>query len=226
MMNLACHWLGEVPYADALRLQMTLRERVIKEESCGYLLLLTHPPTFTIGRHGQLANVLASNSVLEQRGATIHRVDRGGDVTYHGPGQLVVYPILDLRHIKKGVRDYICGLNRALIKTVAQYGISAVWDEKAPGLWVGNDKLAAFGVHVSRHVTTHGFALNITPDLSFYDMIVPCGLAERGVTSIETIIGDKCPSMEDIISHIKIAMIEELRLKLEYTAQDFVVEGV
>jgi len=225
MTTLTCHWLGEVPYADALRIQSQLRQRVIDNDSNGYLLLLTHPPTFTVGRHGQMANVLASGGLLDQRGVTVHQVDRGGDVTYHGPGQLVGYPILDLRKIKRGVRDYVCGLSRALTATAAEYGVETVWDEKAPGLWVGNNKLAAFGVHVSRHVTTHGFAFNVAPDMSFYQMIVPCGLAQRGVTSLKKLLRDRCPSMQDVVAQVKSAMIEELGLNLEYTALDFVVEG-
>ncbi len=188
MVPLSVHWLGEIGYEQALELQHRVRAEVLAGRRPGALLLLTHPHTVTIGRHGNQGNV-TSPQLLEQAGCRVHRVDRGGDVTYHGPGQLVGYPIVDLGRLKLGVRAYIERLSGAITAALSAFGVAAIYEPDAPGLWVGRDKLAAFGVHVHKRVTTHGFAVNVCPDLRYYDLIVPCGLRERGVTSLERLAG-------------------------------------
>jgi lipoyl(octanoyl) transferase len=155
-------------------------------EGVEHLLLLEHPHVYTLGRNASAADVLAGADWLAARGIEVVESDRGGQVTYHGPGQLVGYPILDLHPDRRDVRRYVRDLEEVLIRTLADYGIAA---EVRPGqaligVWVGDEKIAAIGVHLSRWITTHGFALNVAPDLSLYAGIVPCGLRQEGVTSI------------------------------------------
>jgi len=186
--DLSYHWLENIDYAAALSLQEQLRAEVIAGERPGALLMVTHPHTVTIGRHGDDANV-TSPQLLEAAGCRVHRVDRGGDVTYHGPEQLVGYPIVHLGGLKLGTRAYICRLAQTIAAVLADFGVETRYDDDAPGLWVGRDKIVAFGVHVRRQVTTHGFSINVAPDLQFYDLIVPCGLRWRGVTSMARVLG-------------------------------------
>lgn len=206
-------WLGEVRYDEALALQHRLRAAVLEGTHPGGLLLLTHPPTITIGRHGDAGNVTASAALLAQAGCEVHRVERGGDVTWHGPGQLVGYPVVSLPALGIGVRQLVAGLAEALRRAVAPWGVEAAWDEAVPGLWVGRDKLAAFGVHVHRGVTTHGFALNVSPDLGYADLIVPCGLRERGVTSLERLTG-AAPDMAAVTLAVQTAFAETFEVDL------------
>ena len=207
-MTLIHQWLGELAYESALALQRDTRAAVL-DGADNTLLLLTHPHTITVGRHGNMNNIVA-RPILEQRGATIHRVDRGGDVTYHGPGQLVGYPIVNLMRLKLGVRAYVCALSDALRSALAGFGITATWDDEAPGLWVGREKICAFGVHVHRNVTTHGFAINVAPDLSFYSLIVPCGLATRGVTSMAAQLGEAPP-----MSAVRAAVVAAIQRRFD-----------
>jgi lipoyl(octanoyl) transferase len=200
--------LGRVPYAEALEIQqrvVTARKQNLIGDT---LLLLEHPPVITLGRNASRANILAC------RGVEIHEVNRGGDVTYHGPGQLIGYPIVDLRSDFPGKRgphlgpvDFVRLLEEALIRTCADFGVMAKRIPKCTGVWTfGGDvgaamfpekKLAAIGVHVSQGVTSHGFALNVTPDLREFEWIVPCGITDRGVTSLELEAGsDAAPSMQ------------------------------
>jgi lipoyl(octanoyl) transferase len=188
--------LGRVPYAHALEIQ----QRVIaahKQNLIGdTLLLLEHPPVLTLGRNASRANILVGDEWLVNHGVELHEVNRGGDVTYHGPGQLVGYPIVDLRGDWPGKRgphlgpvDFVRLLEEALIRTCADFGVMAKRIPKCTGVWtfgeVREKKLAAIGVHVSQAVTSHGFALNVTTDLRDFDWIVPCGIKDRGVTSLE-----------------------------------------
>jgi lipoyl(octanoyl) transferase len=147
------------------------------------LLLLEHPHVITLGRNGRLENLLAGEEVLTRAGISFFPADRGGDVTYHGPGQLVGYPILDLREWKRDVGAYVRALEQVLIDTLADYGIEAGRIPKLTGVWVGERKIAAIGVHLSRWITSHGFALNVHTDLSYFQYIVPCGLT-KPVTSM------------------------------------------
>ena len=175
--------LGRVDYASALELQQQLASDRKQGLVPDQLLLLEHPHVITLGRNGHLENLLASDDVLARAGIAFHATDRGGDVTYHGPGQLVGYPILDLRDWKRDVGAYVRAVEETLIATLADYGIAAGRISKLTGVWVDGRKIAAIGVHLSRWVTSHGFALNVSTDLSYFQYIVPCGLT-RPVTSM------------------------------------------
>jgi lipoyl(octanoyl) transferase len=176
--------LGRIGYGDGLALQQELVAQRKQGAIGDQLLLLEHAHVITLGRNGHLENLLASDEVLDRAGISFYPTDRGGDVTYHGPGQLVGYPILDLREWKRDVGAYVRGIEQALIDTLAEYGIAAGRIPKLTGVWVGERKIAAIGVHISRWVTSHGFALNVTTDLSYFQYIVPCGLT-KPVTSME-----------------------------------------
>jgi len=175
--------LGRVPYAGALELQSELVSRRKAGEIPDHLLLLEHPHVITLGRNGRMSNLLASSEVLERSGVIFHGTDRGGDITYHGPGQLVGYPILDLRDWKRDVGAYVRAIEQVLIDTLAEFGIAAGRVCGCTGVWVDGAKIAAIGVHISRWVTSHGFALNVNTDLSYFQYIVPCGLT-KPVTSM------------------------------------------
>jgi lipoyl(octanoyl) transferase len=175
--------LGRVEYASALELQQRLASDRKQGLVPDQLLLLEHPHVITLGRNGHLENLLASDDVLARAGIAFHATDRGGDVTYHGPGQLVGYPILDLRDWKRDVGAYVRAVEETLIATLADYGIAAGRISKLTGVWVDGRKIAAIGVHLSRWVTSHGFALNVSTDLSYFQYIIPCGLT-RPVTSM------------------------------------------
>ncbi len=188
-MRCAVEQLGLVDYAAGLDLQ---RERVVARKAGSIpdtLLLLEHPHVYTLGRNARRENVLASSSFLRGRGANVFETDRGGDVTYHGPGQLVGYPIIDLTQHRRDIAWYMRSLEEVFIRVAAEYGIDAGRLAGAAGVWVGNDKLVAVGVHISRWVTSHGFAFNVNTDLRFFEWIVPCGLRGRGVTSLERLLG-------------------------------------
>ena len=178
--------LGRLDYAGALAMQ----QRLVAERKQGlvpdHLLLVEHPHVITLGRNGHQENVLASSEVLSRAGISFFPTDRGGDVTYHGPGQLVGYPILDLREWKRDVGAYVRAIEQVLIDTLSDYGIAAGRIPKLTGVWVGERKIAAIGVHISRWVTSHGFALNVTTDLSYFQYIVPCGLT-KPVTSMAAV---------------------------------------
>ncbi len=178
--------LGRMPYAEALALQQDLVARRKQGLVADQLLLVEHPHVITVGRNGHMENVLAGEDVLGRAGISFYPTDRGGDVTYHGPGQLVGYPILDLREWKRDVAAYVRAIEQALIDTLADYGIAAGRIPKLTGVWVGERKIAAIGVHISRWVTSHGFALNVATDLSYFQYIVPCGLT-KPVTSMEAL---------------------------------------
>ena len=181
--------LGRVDYADGLRLQ---RERSAARKADlipDTLLLLEHPHVYTLGRNAKKENILLSVEQLVMRGVQVFEIDRGGDVTYHGPGQLVGYPILDLAQHRRDIAWYMRSLEEVLIRVARDYGIEAGRLSGAPGVWVGNDKLAAMGVHISRWVTSHGFAFNVNTDLRYFDWIVPCGLRDKGVTSLQKLLG-------------------------------------
>jgi lipoyl(octanoyl) transferase len=183
--------LGVVPYADGLALQRAIVEERQHHRVDDVLLLVEHPHVLTLGVRGDggRSHILASPEQLAKRGIDIHETGRGGDITYHGPGQIVGYPILDLKPDRCDVHRYVRDLEDVLILTAADYGITA---HRVPGLtgaWVGNEKLAAIGVRIARWVTSHGFALNVSTDLDCFNLIVPCGLADRGVTSLERLLG-------------------------------------
>jgi lipoyl(octanoyl) transferase len=182
-----------VTYENGMNLQQKLVELRQREEIPDQLLLLEHPPVITLGRGGKLDNLLASPDLLAAHGVRFFETTRGGDITYHGPGQLVGYPILHLGEGNRDVRKYVWKLEEVLIRTVAAYGITAERVEGKRGIWVGNDKIAAIGVRIARWVTSHGWALNVATNLEHFRLITPCGLQGTGVTSIERELGRSVP---------------------------------
>jgi lipoyl(octanoyl) transferase len=183
MRNCQVRELGQIAYGAALELQQQLVAQRKRGLIPDQLLLLEHAHVITMGRNGHKENVLADERILSRAGIAFYPTDRGGDVTYHGPGQLVGYPILDLRDWKRDVGAYVRGVEQAIIETLADYGIEADRIPKLTGVWVGERKIAAIGVHISQWVTSHGFALNVATDLSYFHYIVPCGLT-KPVTSM------------------------------------------
>src|SRR5467141_2399123 len=198
--------LGRIPYAEAWELQKRFVAARKADAIEDVLLFCEHPHVITLGRSGNRANLLASEHVLRQKGVEFHATDRGGDITYHGPGQIVGYPILNLGAIRRDVVWYVRTLEEAMIRATAEFGITAVREPGKTGVWVyvaqsssalatrhsplaTSEKLAAIGVHISRWVTSHGFAYNVSTDLRNFDLIVPCGIADRKATSLEKLLG-------------------------------------
>src|SRR6266849_402937 len=232
--------LGLIGYAEAYALQ----KRVVAARKAGaiedVLLLCGHPHVITLGRSGKRENLLASEHVLRQKGVEFHATDRGGDITYHGPGQVVGYPILDLGEIRRDVVWYVRMLEEAMLRATAEFGITAERIAGKTGIWVraGNteEKLAAIGVHISRWVTSHGFAYNVSTDLRNFDLIVPFGIADRKATSLEKLLGRSVQEKEvapRIANHMgellalemKEASRKELLEKLEHAEQAVTVSA-
>lgn len=185
------------------------------DDPVGTVLLVEHPPVYTLGKSGHAENLLIPREMLERMGARFYHIDRGGDITFHGPGQLVCYPILDLERIGIGLREYIEALEEAVIRTVAEYGIAAGRIAGASGVWIDPGKarprkICAIGVRSSRYVTMHGFALNVTTDLEWFSRINPCGFTDRGVTSIAAETG-----LQPSIQEVKQLIIRELTTALQ-----------
>lgn len=176
-------WLGRVDYAAAWTWQQELFLACLDGDRGDSLMLLEHPPTYTVGRRGLNGDVIYGDSQLKARGIALYKVDRGGRATYHGPGQLVAYPILRLGE-RYDVLDYLRKLEDVLIRTAADLGVEAARDENHTGVWVGANKIGAIGVKITRGITMHGFAFNVATDLSMFEGIVPCGIRDRWVTSV------------------------------------------
>ncbi len=207
-----CHYLslGKVDYHTAWTLQRRLAEARAEERISDTLIILEHPPTYTLGRSGRPEHLLLSQTECRERGIELVEVDRGGDITYHGPGQIVAYPIwllgqpdLSGRIPQANYVGYIRKLEEVLIQAVAPFGVRARREVGLTGVWVdtesGPSKLAAIGVRISaRGVSTHGAALNVDPDLSYFEGIVPCGIANKGVTSLRALLGRTCPSVSAV----------------------------
>jgi lipoyl(octanoyl) transferase len=193
-------WLGLVQYDDGLQLQDRAVERLRSAEAPEQLLLLEHPHVFTLGRGADSANILADPLQLQTNSVEVHETGRGGDVTYHGPGQLVGYPIINLKPDRCDVHRYVRDLEEVLIRTIAEFGVTGTRIEGLTGVWVGNEKIAAIGVRIARWITSHGFALNVNTDLSYFKMIVPCGIADKGVTSLSRLLGSQIPLHD--VAHI------------------------
>jgi len=180
--------LGLIGYGAALEIQEELVEARKRGEGADTLLLLEHTPVYTLGRNADEANVTATGAELEARGIEVVQTGRGGDVTYHGPGQLVGYPILDLGARGEGAVWYVGRLEQVMLKVLSEFGVEGRTDRKNRGVWVWDDKVGAIGVRITRHITMHGFSLNVCPDLSHYSGIVPCGIRDKGVTSLERLV--------------------------------------
>lgn len=182
--------LGLLAYAEALALQQALHDARKRDEVSDQLLLLEHPHVITLGRGADRANVLADEQTRQAWGVELFETGRGGDVTYHGPGQLVGYPIINLTPDRQDVRRYVRDLQEVLLRTARDFGIAAeARGGEHTGVWVGDEKLAAIGIRISRWVTMHGFAFNVTTDLNYFQLIVPCGIRGHGVTSLEKLLG-------------------------------------
>jgi|HubBroStandDraft_2_1064218.scaffolds.fasta_scaffold80610_2 lipoyl(octanoyl) transferase len=214
-------YLGHVGYDEGLRLQAEIAALVTEGRLDNVLLLLEHPPVLTLGRNANRANVLVSDQLLAARGVSLHEINRGGDVTYHGPGQLVGYPIFDLRSLtnpnggRMGPVDFVRGMEEVLIRVCSGYGVRAGRVEGLTGVWcgiagIGNQgsavsselerKIAAIGIHVAKGITSHGFAFNVTTDLRGFELIVPCGIPDHAVTSLQRELAspDRVPRLESV----------------------------
>jgi lipoyl(octanoyl) transferase len=197
--------LGRVPYAEGLELQRQLVDAVHDGRIGNTLVLLEHPPVLTLGRNASRENILATEEFLAYRGVEVHEINRGGDVTYHGPGQLVGYPIFDLRSFtpRLGAVDFVRRMEEALIRACGDFGVMTTRVPGRTGVWslagggILEKKLCAIGIHIARGITSHGFALNVDPDLRDFELIVPCGIADRAVTSLER-EADSPPAMEAV----------------------------
>jgi lipoyl(octanoyl) transferase len=192
--------LGLISYTDAYALQQRIVAARKAHAIDDVLLLCEHPPVITLGRNGKCENLLASDSVLRQKNVEFHETNRGGDITYHGPGQIVGYPILDLSRIKQDVHWYVRTLEEVMIRASADFGVAAYRVPGKTGIWVAatptEEKLAAIGVHISRWVTSHGFAYNVATDLRYFDLIIPCGINDRKATSLEKLLNRAVPLSE------------------------------
>lgn len=177
--------LGKRPYEEVWNLQKDLQQKRINKEIDDVLILVEHDPVYTLGKNADVNHLLQSRD----RSIDVFNIERGGDITFHGPGQLVGYPILDLANYNKSVSWYMRSLEQLTIEVLKEFGILANRVEGLTGVWVGDEKIAAQGVRLSRWVSMHGFSLNVNPDLSFYDGIIPCGIFDRGVTSIQQLLG-------------------------------------
>ena len=207
--------LGTVDYLVAWKLQKRLHRKVAEGAIPGLLLLLEHPHVYTLGRRGKAEDILVSEVRLAELAAEVHQIDRGGEVTYHGPGQLVGYPIVDLRAWGGGPLRYVRTLEDALIATLAEFGIEVGRRDRPTGVWVGEAKVAAIGVKVGRGVTTHGFALNVGTDLSYFDHIVPCGTPGGPVASMSSLL-DRRVAVQDVVGVLARRFGEAFGWKVEW----------
>ena len=191
--------LGISEFKDTWNLQKELQEKRILGEIEDQLILVEHPAVYTLGK-----NASKDHIIKEKEGVSVIQTDRGGNITFHGPGQLVGYPILDLNFYKRSITWYMRELEQLMIDVLKEYGIEGSTKKGLTGTWVKDHKIAALGVRISRWVTMHGFSLNISPDLSYYQDIIPCGIQEYGVTSMAMIMGEEVPSMDEV----KIKMVD------------------
>ena len=199
--------LGFLDYKKAHQIQLDSHKKIVESKETVTLILVEHPRTITFGRKGGRENLLVKEDFLAEKGFSLYDIERGGDVTYHGPGQLVGYPIF-----KVGIKvdNYLRRLEQALINLLAQYGIKSVGSPGYAGVWVGNDKIAAIGVSIKRNISFHGFALNVSTNLNDFNYIVPCGLKDKGVTSLSSILGKEI-TIEEIKPKLITAMRESFR---------------
>ncbi|HEY5617696.1 MAG TPA: lipoyl(octanoyl) transferase LipB [Vicinamibacterales bacterium] len=215
MRELEVRRLGVVPYGEALELQRALVEERRDDRVPDVLLLLQHPPVITLGVRGDggRSHIVAGRDRLAALGVEVSETGRGGDVTYHGPGQAVGYPIVDLRPDRCDVHRYVRDIEEVMIRTCADYGVRAGRIEGLTGAWVGADKIGAIGIRISRWITSHGFAFNVTTDLDYFDLIVPCGISNRGVTSLQRLLG-----REVAVAEVDEALVHHFESVFERTA--------
>ena len=219
--TLEARYLGRIEYAEAVRLQEKARHRLIDGRGNEQLLLLEHPSVYTLGRNADAGDLVATSEWLAAHRVSVQETDRGGEITYHGPGQLVGYPILDLNPDRRDIRRYVCDLQRVLILTLRDFNLEGEpgLPDRPTGVWVGPRKIASIGVHLRRWITTHGFALNVSTDLTYFDGIVPCGLTGVQMTSVEQ-LGKKA-TIEEVADRCTahFAAVFERRLSAPRTAR-------
>jgi lipoate-protein ligase B len=206
-MRCVIYQLGLIEYGDAYNLQRKLFRNRADGQIADTLLLLEHPPTITIGKSGKLENILASPEQLAEEGVSLFFVDRGGDVTYHGPGQLVAYPIIDLRRRGRDVHKYVHDLEEVIIETLNELGIEGCRDAAHAGVWVGSEEVAAIGLSVRRWISMHGVAINVNPELQHFSFINPCGFPDRKATSIANLVSQDIPMeavVESLLAHFSV----------------------
>jgi lipoyl(octanoyl) transferase len=199
--------LGHVLYPAGLRMQRAMAEYVKGEDRPDQVLVLEHDPVFTLGRNATRQDIHVNDAFLRERGVTIHETDRGGQVTYHGPGQIVVYPICNLRGGREDVGRLVRGLEEAMIRAAGDFDIRAYRIAEYPGAWVdtprGAEKIGAVGIHLSRWITTHGIAFNVAPELASFRWITPCGITDKGVCSFASLLGDRAPNWTQVADHLE-----------------------
>jgi len=210
---------GMVLYPAGLRMQQALAREVGEKDLPDQLIILEHDPVFTLGRNATPADIHMSEDFLASQGVSVHRTDRGGEVTYHGPGQIVAYPICNLRGGREDVGRLVRGLEEAMIRTAADFGVVADRLPGAPGIWVdtprGPEKLGAIGLHLSRWISTHGIAFNVRPNLDHFRWITPCGFTDKGVCSLASLLGDSAPTWEEAADFLQGHLIHYLALDLQ-----------
>ncbi len=215
---------GRVFYPAGLRLQKALAEYVGEEGRPDQLIVLEHDPVFTLGRNATPADVHMSEDFLQAQGVSVHRTDRGGEVTYHGPGQIVIYPICNLRGGREDVGRLVRGLEEAMIRTAGEFGVIADRLKGAPGIWVetakyrkggGLEKLGAIGLHLSKWISTHGIAFNVRPNLDHFQWITPCGFTDKGVCSLASLLGEGAPTWDEATDRLQHHLIDLLALELQ-----------
>ena len=205
--NLQVHDLGFIPYKEAWNIQKDLHQKRLDGETGDMLLLVEHEPVYTLGKNANREHILHQSP----DNVEVIQVERGGDVTFHGPGQVVGYPILDLHNYKLSVSWYMQSLEEVIINTLGEFNIVASRKNGLTGVWVKDEKIAALGVRISRWVTMHGFALNVNTNLRYFDVIIPCGISEYNVTSMELILGEKIP-----ISEVKAILIKKFKEQFKF----------
>ena len=206
--------LGHVLYAAGLRMQQAMAAYVQAGDQPDQILILEHNPVFTLGRNATRQDIHVADPFLRERGVEIHETDRGGQVTYHGPGQIVVYPICNLKGGREDVGRLVRGLEEAMIRTAADFGVTAARLAGFPGIWVdtprGLEKLGALGLHLHRWITTHGIAFNVAPDLAHFRWITPCGITDKGVCSLKSLLGDAAPSWDQAAERLQVHLADLL----------------
>lgn len=205
--------LGRMNYAGAFALQERLQKQQIAGDFGPVVLFVEHPPTVTIGRRGSQDEVVAPAAVLKARGIAVEETNRGGQVTYHGPGQIVAYPLVQVDGL--GLHEFMRLMEEAVIRTIAGWGLEGYRVEGRTGVWVKKEKICALGIRVRRWWSMHGLALNVAPDLNHFGLIIPCGIRDRGVCSMESLLKDACPTMEEAKAQLRGQLAELLGLDLQ-----------
>ena len=203
--------LDFIDYQEAWDLQKDILNLRVDEKVNDVLFLLEHPHTYTLGKVADKKNLISSENYLHENKISVFDIDRGGDITYHGPGQIVGYPIMDLKKWKQDTHKYLRSLEEVIIKTSAEYGLKGIRDPKYTGVWIEDRKIAAIGIKVSRWVTMHGFAFNVNTDLDFFSGIIPCGITDKGVTSLKNEL-----SRPIDISEVKEKLVNNFKIIFEY----------